>query len=115
MALLQQTGSLDNELLSPKVAPLISYLLRSHVASVRDDVSGEGLFEKIKQEVATGAVINPIDEGYQGYQPWMNLIVNGTSKPVTNTSVCKKTLEHLSMKRSAHLPSNTLLTIIRLQ
>jgi hypothetical protein len=89
MSLLQKPASLEDEVHSPKTSPLITFLLRSHVARTSNEVSHENIFKQVKREVAAGTIIDPIDESYEGYQQWINLIDNGAGPPVSGKSVCE--------------------------
>ncbi|KAF7171031.1 hypothetical protein CNMCM5623_003517 [Aspergillus felis] len=85
MSLLQKPASLRDEVHSPETSPLIKFLLLSHAAG--DEVLRQNIFTQVKQEVAEGTIEDPIDESYEGYEQWINLINNGAGPPVPGKSV----------------------------
>jgi hypothetical protein len=76
---------------SLRTSTLLTYLLRSHSikhGNLRDTPLHNGnLFSQIKLEAAAGTITDPIDEAYQDYTAWKNLIAKGPGPPVKGKSV----------------------------
>jgi hypothetical protein len=76
------------EIRSPKNAALLTYFLRSTIErtekrKLKDAAPRkESLFTEVKRGVAAGDIIDPIDESYEGYKKWMELIKTPSITPV---------------------------------
>jgi hypothetical protein len=89
MSLPQTPIPLEYEVHSPKTSALITFLLRSHAARTRNEGSHRNIFTQVKRDVGAGTIKDPIDESFEDFQQWINLIDNGPGAPVSGKSVCE--------------------------
>jgi hypothetical protein len=73
-----------SDLYNPRTLPLIKYLLRSN-AQLKED-AGKNLFSVIKK--TAGVVNDPIDESFEKFTEYMNLIKDSATTKVVGKSVC---------------------------